>query len=82
MLRHNSRFRLRWDLLIILLALYNCITIPYEVAFGAGFVDNIGVNVLDYTIDCLFFLDVLFNFRTTYINSKTGTEVCHFKLII
>lgn len=26
-------------------------------------------------IDFLFFMDIIFNFRTTYVNSKTGTEV-------
>lgn len=31
--RHNAKLRMYWDLFIIILALYNCITIPTEVAF-------------------------------------------------
>ena len=73
--RHNGPFRLRWDLLIILFTIYNCISIPYEVAFGAGFSDSIVMTIFDHTIDFLFFMDVIFNFRTTYINQKTGSEV-------
>ena len=30
---YNAYWRVRWDLLIILLALWNCISIPLEVAF-------------------------------------------------
>ena len=34
MLKHNGTARVRWDLLIILLALYNCVMIPIGVAFS------------------------------------------------
>jgi len=34
MVRHNSKFRMRWDLLIIIVALWNCIFIPLNVAFS------------------------------------------------
>ena len=33
LIRHNSKFRIRWDLYIIVLVLYNCILIPIELAF-------------------------------------------------
>lgn len=75
MMRHNSKFRLRWDLIVIFFALYNCVSIPYEVAFSGGFSDHISMTILDYIIDVCFFMDIVFNFRTTYVNSKTGTEV-------
>jgi len=35
----------------------------------------VSILVFDYLVDFCFFLDILFNFRTTYINSKTGTEI-------
>ena len=75
MLRHNSKFRLRWDLIVIFFALYNCVSIPYEVAFESGISNHITITIFDYIIDFCFFLDIVFNFRTTYVNSKTGTEV-------
>lgn len=50
-LRHNGKFRMRWDLVIIVFTLYNCINIPYEVAFSKGFSDHVAVVILDYCID-------------------------------
>lgn len=75
MFHHNSKFRMRWDLYIIGLALYNCVTIPYEVAFNTKFTDHWSLAVINYIVDICFFLDVVMNFRTTYINNKTGSEV-------
>lgn len=54
-MRHNSRFRLRWDLLVIFLALYNCVSIPFEVAFEEGFVKHVTITVFDFMIDFCFF---------------------------
>lgn len=35
--RYDNRFRVYWDLFIILLAVYNCILIPIDVGFGEKF---------------------------------------------
>lgn len=75
MCRHNQKAKMRWDLLIIILALYNCVSIPYEVGYESKFTDNIGLTVFEYFIDVLFFIDIVVNFRTTYVDSKTGVEV-------
>lgn len=32
-MRHNAKFRMRWDLIVIVLALWNCVVIPLNVAF-------------------------------------------------
>lgn len=73
-IRHNSSFRNRWDLFIILVVLYNIIQIPFEIAF-AEFYSNKGLEVLGYIFDAVFFIDLILNFRTSYINEKTGLEV-------
>ena len=78
---HNSKFRMRWDLIVILLALYNCVSIPYEVAFKSSIYEHWAVDLLNYMIDIAFWLDIVMNFRTTYINTKTGTEVTQAKKI-
>lgn len=80
LMSHKSKFRMRWDLVVILLALYNCVSIPFEVAFG-NISDHVVMEIFEYGIDVLFFVDVIFNFRTTYINPKTGTEVISGKKI-
>lgn len=32
-LRYNENFRIRWDMFVMLLALWNCISIPFMVSF-------------------------------------------------
>lgn len=71
---------MRWDLWIITLVFYNCIQIPMEIAFQDDFqskdLDNFG-----FFVDANFYLDIIFNFRTTFINEKTGQEILKGKLI-
>lgn len=76
--RFNSKFRMRWDLVVCLLAIYNCISIPLAVAFAF---EGEGINIWERIVDVSFALDVLINFRTTYVNSKTGFEVFSSKKI-
>lgn len=59
---------------MIVLAIWNCCFIPFDIAFDPLIADNAGMIVLDYLIDILFVIDIVINFRTTYINSK-GEEV-------
>lgn len=80
MWRHDSKFRMKWDLGVMLLALYNCIMIPVNVAFEAqsGKEESVRAVVeafVDRIIDVLFLADVVLNFRTTYLNPKTNLEV-------
>lgn len=81
-IRHDNKWRLRWDLLIILLALFNCISIPLEVSFvRLQFINDTTYFVVGKIIDILFAFDIAVNFRTTYISEKTGTEVVEGKSI-
>ena len=77
----RSSFKIGWDLLVIVLSVWNSIEIPYQFAFplpdgGLTFLD-----VMDYTIDALFAFDIFVNFRTCYIDSKTDSLVTDPKLI-
>lgn len=71
---------MRWDLFIILLVLYNCILIPFELAFQEKYESPVQEN-LGYVVDLMFVMDIIFNFRTTFINEKTGNEVVKWKEI-
>ena len=73
MLRHNNPFRLRWDLFVMLLAIYNCISIPFDAAFDPS--ANFWYDLFETTVDICFAVDILINFRTTYVNPNTGLEV-------
>lgn len=39
--RHDGKFRMRWDLLVIIFTLYNCVYLPFEVAFGDQLEENL-----------------------------------------
>ena len=82
-IRFNSRFRVYWDLFIILLAIYNCILIPIDVGFGEKFYGSHekAIGTIDSVLDLFFFMDFIFNFVTTYISPKSGTEVSDSKRI-
>ena len=53
-------FKIKWDLFIIILAVYNCVCLPIELAMVPPFMqDN---NLLENTnniIDLIFFLDIV-----------------------
>ena len=82
-LRHDSKFKTYWDLFIILLVIYNCLTIPLAVAFPKmEFLEsNMGIKVFENAIDVLFFADILINFRTSYVSASSGLEIVDGKRI-
>ena len=77
---HSSKPRNIWDLFIIALALWNCIWIPFEVAFKPPKSNQ--MFVADRIIDILFVVDIVVNFMTTYVNPKTNTDVTDSKRIV
>ena len=59
----------------MLLALFNCFSIPIQVSFDPPGMNTVGLTVINNTIDFLFAVDIFVVFRTTYIDSDTGEEV-------
>jgi hypothetical protein len=60
--------------------LYNCISIPLEIAFPST-AESIGSKIVSNGIDICFAVDICCNFVTTYLNIKTGLEVYDCKSI-
>ena len=58
----------------MVLAVFNCIVIPLEIAFEPGYVNNIFYIILNSLIDFMFFLDIIITFRTTYFD-RGGNEI-------
>lgn len=81
MWRESDKQRLRWDILIICLALYTSVCIPLGIAFDFATIDSVAFGVFDSTVDLIFMIDLLINFRTTYISSSNGDEIYDPKLI-
>ena len=73
MMHHNNKFRMNWDIYVMLLAVYNSVEIPFTVAFEPD--QNLGYQIWDRCIDVTFAIDIIINFRTSYINEKTGFEI-------
>jgi potassium voltage-gated channel Eag-related subfamily H protein 4 len=80
-MRLSSSLRLWWDIVVILLAIYNSFTIPLSLAFNPPDLSSTGILCLDTFVDLAFFVDIIINFRTTYISQTTGNEVYNPKLI-
>ncbi|XP_028979451.2 potassium voltage-gated channel subfamily H member 6a isoform X2 [Esox lucius] len=75
---HYSPFKAVWDWIILLLVIYTAVFTPYSAAFllnevedelrrSCGYTCN-PLNVVDLVVDVMFIVDILINFRTTYVN--------------
>eukprot|EP00111_Clytia_hemisphaerica_P018593 TCONS_00054981-protein len=80
MLLHFGRLRLIWDWIILLLVAYLSILLPFNVAFKEH--HNLKpFFIADFCLEFIFITDIILNFRTTYINAKTGRLVTNPKQI-
>ncbi|XP_031410156.1 potassium voltage-gated channel subfamily H member 7 [Meleagris gallopavo] len=77
---HYSPFKAVWDWLILLLVIYTAVFTPYSAAFllndseerkrrECGYSCS-PLNVVDLIVDIMFIIDILINFRTTYVNQN------------
>ncbi|XP_063789127.1 potassium voltage-gated channel subfamily H member 8-like isoform X3 [Pseudophryne corroboree] len=76
-LLHYGTFKAGWDWLILLATFYVAVTVPYNVCFAISRDDSnfrSPPSVSDIFVEILFMLDILLNFRTTYV-SKSGQVV-------
>ena len=63
----------RWDLLMFVFVFYNCVMIPFQLAF----LSPLGVlqdelDVLDYVVDAFFWVDIALSFRTSSSPTRTA----------
>ena len=81
-LRHDSLFKAVWDWLILALVIFTAIEIPYSVAFliplqgNKWSIDDVTpLFVFNLFVDFLFIVDILINFRTTFIKPTTDEVI-------
>ncbi|KAJ8406964.1 hypothetical protein AAFF_G00292400 [Aldrovandia affinis] len=77
---HYSPFKAVWDWLILLLVIYTAIFTPYSAAFLLNDQEEVALqncgyscsplNVVDLIVDIMFIIDIVINFRTTYVNTN------------
>lgn len=87
---HYSPFKAIWDWLILVLVLYTAIVTPYVAAFllskdptqrRKNFAHD-PLTITDLIVDVLFILDIIINFRTTYVNKHEEIVSHHGKIAI
>ncbi|XP_076642283.1 voltage-gated inwardly rectifying potassium channel KCNH6-like isoform X3 [Halictus rubicundus] len=77
---HYSPFKAAWDWVILLLVLYTALFTPYVAAFVLSdpeyntkkdkkYSDD-PIVIIDFIVDVTFIVDIIINFRTTFVNSN------------
>ncbi|KAM9319397.1 voltage-gated inwardly rectifying potassium channel KCNH3 [Gastrophryne carolinensis] len=83
-LLHYGPFKACWDSLIFLATLYVAVTVPYSVCFSSAKEGTPGPrsppSACDLVVEILFILDIIMNFRTTFV-SQSGQVVFSSRLI-
>ncbi|XP_033843089.2 potassium voltage-gated channel subfamily H member 8 [Periophthalmus magnuspinnatus] len=77
-LLHYGTFKAGWDWLILLATFYVAVTVPYNVCFTVGGGRDEGntnaprspPSVSDILVEILFILDIVLNFRTTFVSTS------------
>lgn len=62
--------------------MYQAISIPLTISFNPDVFGHPAVKTLDSLVDLIFALDIVFRFRTTYIDPVSGEEVLDVKKIM
>ena len=57
------------------LAVLTCFLIPFEIAFETTAQEEPALITVNSLIDVFFVADIILNFRTSYVSSKTGKQV-------
>ena len=70
-IREQSTFRLCWDAAVLLLILYSCVLIPYQLVFLQS--QEMVNNGVMHLISLVFLCDIALNFLTTH--RQAGTEI-------
>jgi len=74
---HSSKFIKNWNNTVILLAMYNSVTIPIAIFYGdkgPSIIDSETIALVDALVDLIFLIDVIITFRTTYLDTDLGCE--------
>jgi CRP-like cAMP-binding protein len=76
---NSNRWRIRWDMLIITLALYSSIATPFTVSFQTD--DSyLAYDIWEYFVTAFFVVDIAVTFRSSFMD-KEGNEVVDPRII-
>ena len=71
----NSQNFVLWQLIIVILSIYQVISIPIAIAFDPDIFNAPTFRTIDSLSDLAFVFDIVLNFRTSYIDPISGEEI-------
>lgn len=75
---NSGRFIKYWNNFIIMLAMYNSLTIPIQIFYktaAISWIQGYPITMVDAFVDLFFLIDIIVTFRTTFLDSKQSIEV-------
>ena len=67
--KHDNPFKEYFDLVMLPVSCYNVFGNAYYSAFGSS--NDLIIQVIDWVVESLFFIDILFNFTQEYLDDET-----------
>ena len=74
-LRISDPGKIYFEIFVIILAIYNCFGIPFEICFKPEVMENTSFLILNTIIDFIFLIDIIVQFKTTYYDPLSGDEI-------
>ena len=74
MLLHFGRTRLIWDWLMLVIVAYIAIAVPFNTSFKPSYTFTF-LYFIDMLFEIFFVCDMIINFRTTFVDPKSGKLV-------
>ena len=72
---------MRWDIMILVISMWNSFTIPIDIAFEPLMFESETNKILNHIIDFIFGVDIVLHFRTTVPNDISGEVITQPNLI-
>ncbi len=76
-----SATQVTWDWVILGLTFYTVVMVPYNLAINRAYVgvdgdgEDISLLVVDSIVDVIFFIDIIFNFHTSFVGNDGSVIV-------
>jgi CRP-like cAMP-binding protein len=74
LLNATHPFKLKWDLFIALLTIWNCFYVPYAVAF-MDYTGDFGLISVEVGTEVAYMVDIVLRIRTSYVDQTTAEEI-------
>ena len=77
MFSHKDPFIKYWNNMVIVLAMYNSVTIPMAIFYdedGLSLIKSETIAMIDALVDLTFLIDVILTFRTTFLDTDKGFD--------